>query len=166
MAFLVTVVTGGPAHVPIFPTRWPVVATIILSRGFGRVDRNDRGGALRPRAAGAVIATISIVPTFLIVTARSLQDLSALGIMTSHGLCLLGAERKRVLVSGVILDRFWGGAVALRAASIYLMDLQKKVQGNLGLKRNSLLDNLVPGVFSTTFLLSLSTDGGPEAVAE
>ena len=56
--------------------------------------------------------------------------------------------------------------MALGVASIYLTDPQKKVQGGLGLSRDSLLDGLVPGVLLTTFLLSLGTDGGPETVAE
>ena len=62
----------------------------------------------------------------------------------------------------MILGRFWGGAVALGTRSIYLRDLQKKVQGGLGLSRNS----LVLDVLSTTFLFGLDTDGRPEAVAE
>ena len=56
--------------------------------------------------------------------------------------------------------------MALRAASIYLTDPQRKVQSGLGLSRDSFLDGLVLGVLSTTFLLGLSTDGGPKAVAE
>ena len=47
------------------------------------------------------------------------------------------------------------------AASIHLTDPQKKVQGGLGLSRDSLLDSLVLGVFVTTFLLGLGTDKGP-----
>ena len=120
MAFLVTVVTGGPAHIPIFPTRWLVASTIISSRGLGCVDPSGRDGALRPGTAGAVIATIPIMPTLLIVPARSLQGLSSLKTMWRHGLCLLGAEQKGALVPGVILGRFRGGAVALGAASIHL----------------------------------------------
>ena len=166
IALFVTVVTGGLAQVPIFPTCWLVAATIILSRGLGCVDPSGRGGALRPRAAGAAIATISIVPTLLMVPARSLQGLSLLGMMRGHCLSLLGVERKGVSVPGVVLGRFRDGAVASGAASIHLTDPQKKVQGGLGLSRDSLLDGLVPGVLLTTFLLSLSTDGGPEAVAE
>ena len=72
MELLVTIVTGGPAHVPIFPTRWLVAATIILRRGLGRDDLSGRGGALKPGAAGAAIVTISIVPTFLMVPAQFL----------------------------------------------------------------------------------------------
>ena len=71
MALLITIVTGGPAHIPIFPTRWLVAATIISSRDLGRVDPSSRGGALRPGAAGAAIATIPIVSTLLMVPARS-----------------------------------------------------------------------------------------------
>ena len=56
--------------------------------------------------------------------------------------------------------------MALRAANIHLTDLQKKFQGGFGLSRDTFLDGLVSGVFLTTFLLGLSTDGGPEAVAE
>ena len=112
MALLITIVTGGPAHVSIFPTCWLVAATIISSRGLGCVDPSGRGGALRPGAAGATIATISIVPTLLMVPARSLQGLSSLGTMRRHGLCLLGAERKGVSVPSVVLGRFQGGAVA------------------------------------------------------
>ena len=72
MALFVTIVTGGPAHVPIFPTRWLVTATIISSWGLGYVDPSGRGKALRLGAAGAAIATILIMFTFLIVLARSL----------------------------------------------------------------------------------------------
>ena len=45
--------------------------------------------------------------------------------------------------------------------SIYLTHSRKKVQGGLGLSRDSFLDDLVPGVFLTTFLFGLGTDGGP-----
>ena len=122
IALLMTVVTGGPAHVPIFTTCWLVAATIILSRGLGCVDPSGRGEALRPEAAGAAIATISIMPTLLMVPARSFQDLSSLGKMRKHDLCLLGAEQKGASVPGVVLSRFQGRAVALGAASIYLTD--------------------------------------------
>ena len=106
MAFLVTVVTGGPAHIPIFPTRWLGAATIISSRGLGRIDPSGWGRTLRPGAVRAAIATISIVPTLLIVPARSFLGLSYLGTMRKHGLCLLRAEWKGALVSGVVLGRF------------------------------------------------------------
>ena len=56
--------------------------------------------------------------------------------------------------------------MALRAASIHLTDPQRKVQGGLGVSRDSLLNSLVPGVLLTTFLLSGGTDRGSEAVAE
>ena len=72
MALLFTIVTGGPAHVPIFLTHWLVAATIISTRGLGRVNSSGQGGALRPGAAGAAIALISIAPTLLMVSARSL----------------------------------------------------------------------------------------------
>ena len=166
MALLVTVVTGGPAHVSIFPMCWLVTATIISSRGLGCVDPSGRGGALRPGVAEAAIATISIVLTLLMVPARSLRGLSSLGTMRRHGSCLLGAERKGASVPGVVLGRFRGGAMASRAASIHLTDPRRKVQGGLGLSCDSLLDGLVPNVLLITFLLGLSTDGGPEAVAE
>ena len=122
MVLLVTVVTGGPAYFPIFPTCWLVAATIISSRGLGCVNPSCRGGALRPGAVGAVIATISIVTTFLMVPARFIRGLSSLGTMKRHGLCLLGAEQKGALVPGVDLGRFQGGAVASGAASIHLTD--------------------------------------------
>ena len=160
MAFLVTVVTGGLAHVNIFPTRWLVAGRIISSLSLGGADLDGRGGALRPRAAGAAIATIPIATTLLVVPARSL-GLSGLRAMRSYGSCLLWAEQKGALVLAVILGRFWGGAVALGAARIYLTDPQRKVQDGLGLSRDSLLNGLVPSVFSTIFLLSLGTDGGP-----
>ena len=166
MVLLITVLISGPAYILIFPTRWLVAATIILSQGFGCVDTSGQSKALRPGAAGAAIATIFIMPTLLIVSTRSLRGLSLLGTMRRHGLCLLGAERKRVLVPGVILGRFQGGAVASEAASIHFIDPQRKVPVGLGLNRDSLLEDLVPGVFSTIFLLSLGIDGGPEAVAE
>ena len=51
--------------------------------------------------------------------------------------------------------------MAPRVASIHIINLQKKVQDGLGLSRDSLLDGLVPGVFLTTFLLGMGTDGGP-----
>ena len=161
MTLLVTVVTGGPAHVPIFPTCWLVAAIIISSQGLDCVDPSGRGGALRPGAVGAMIATISIVPTLLMVPARSLRGLSLLGTMRRHGSYLLGAERKGVSVSGVVLGRFQGGAVALGAASIHLTDPRRKVHGGLSLSRDSLLDGLVPDVLSTTFLFGLGTDGEP-----
>ena len=72
IALLVTVITGGPAYVPIFLTRLLVAATIISSRGLGRVDPSGRGKALRPEAARAAIATIPIVPILLMVSAQSL----------------------------------------------------------------------------------------------
>ena len=106
MAFLVIVVTGGPAHVPIFPMRWLVAATLISSWSLGYVDPSGQGGALRPGAAGAAIATIPIISTLLMVLAGSLQGLSSLETMRRHCLCLLGAERKGALVPGMILDRF------------------------------------------------------------
>ena len=106
MALLVIVVTGGLAHIPNFPTCWLVAATIISSRSFGYIDSSGRSGSLRPEAAGAAIATISIVPTFLMVPTRSLQGLSLLGTIRRHFSCLLGAERKGVSVPGVVLGRF------------------------------------------------------------
>ena len=106
MAFLVTVVISGLANVPIFLMRWLVAATIILSRSLGHVDPSGRGGALRPGAMGAVIATISIMPTFLIVPARSLRGLSLLRTMRRHSSFLLRAERKKALVPDVIFGRF------------------------------------------------------------
>ena len=56
--------------------------------------------------------------------------------------------------------------MALKVASIYLTDPQRKVQGGHGLSRDSFLDDLVPGLLLTNFLLGLGTNGGPEAVAE
>ena len=56
--------------------------------------------------------------------------------------------------------------MASDAASIYLTDPRKKVQGGLGLSRDSFLDGLVLNVLLTNFLLGLSMDGGPEAVTE
>ena len=47
------------------------------------------------------------------------------------------------------------------AASIHLTDPQRKVQGGLGLSRDSLLDGLVSGIFLTTLLFGLGMDGGP-----
>ena len=113
MAFLVTVLIDGPTHDLIFPRRWLVAAIIILSRGLVCIDPSGRSGALRPRAAGAAIATIPIVPTPQMVLVRSPQGLSSLGMMRKHGLCLLEAEQKGALVPGVILGRFRGGEVAL-----------------------------------------------------
>ena len=92
MAFLVTIVTSVPTHIPIFPMHWLVAATMISNRSLGCVDSNGRGEGLRPGAARAVIATIPIVPIFLVFPARSLWDLSSLGTIRRHGLCLLGAE--------------------------------------------------------------------------
>ena len=105
IALLITVVTSGPTHVFIFPTRWLVAATIISSRGLGCVDPNGQGEALRPGAMGAASVTILIAPTFLVVPARFL-GLGGLGAMRRHGLCLLGAEQKGASVLGVILGRF------------------------------------------------------------
>ena len=106
MALLVIIVTGGPAHVLIFLTRWLVTAMIISSPGVGCVDPSGRSGALRPRAAEAAIATILIVPTLLMVPAQSFRGLSLLGTMRKYGLGLLGAERKGASVPGMILGRF------------------------------------------------------------
>ena len=160
MALLVTVVTSGPAQVPIFPTCWLVAATIISSQGLGCIDPHGRDKALRPRAAGAAIAMISIAPTLLVVPARSL-GLGGLEAMRRQGLCLLRDERKEALVPSVIVGSFRGGAVAPEAASIHLTDPQRKVQDGFGLNRDSFFERLVPGVFLTTFLFGLGTDGGP-----
>ena len=72
MAFFVKVVTGGLAQVSIFLTRWLVTATSISSQGFGCIDPNRWGGALRPEAVSVAIVTILITPTLLLVPARSL----------------------------------------------------------------------------------------------
>ena len=106
MALLVIVVIGSPAQVFIFPTCWLVVATIILSWGLGYIDPSGRGGALRPGATRVATATISIVPTLLIVPTWSFRGLGLLGTMRKHGLCLLEAEQKGALVFGMILGRF------------------------------------------------------------
>ena len=116
---------------------------------------------MRPGAAGTAIATISIVPTFLMVSVRSLRGLSLLGTMKRHGSCLLGAEQKGASVLGVVLGRFQGRAMASGAANIYFTDPRKKVQGGLSLSRDSFLDGMVPSVLLTTFLFGLGTDGGP-----
>ena len=166
MALLVTVKTSGSTYVLIFSISWLVAATIISSRGLGRVDPSSRGGVLRPRARGAAIATTPIVPTLLMVTAQSLRGLSLFGRMKRHSLYLLRAKRKGALVPGVILSRFQGEAMASGAASIHFTDPQKKVQGGLGLSRDSRLDGLIASILLTTFLLGLGTDGKPEAVAE
>ena len=159
MALLVTVVKSGLAQVPIFPTRWLVTATTILSQNLGRVDPCSQGRALRPGVAEAAIATIFIAPTLLVVPARSF-DLDGLKPMRRHGSCLLEAERKGTLILDVIVNRFQGGAVAPEAASIYLTDLQRKVQGPLGHSRDSFFNSLVLGVFLTTFLLGLGMNRG------
>ena len=144
---------------PSFSDVWLVAATIISSRGLGFVDFSGWGGALKPGATGAAIATISIAPTLLVIPARffSLRELRA---MRRHGSCLLKAEQKGTLIPGVIFGRFQGRAVAPEAASIYLTNPQKKVQDGFGLSRDSFFDGLVPGVLLTTFLLGLGTDGG------
>ena len=49
--------------------------------------------------------------------------------------------------------------MAPEAASIHLTNRKKKIQGGLGLSRDNLLDGLVPGVFSTIFLVDLGADG-------
>ena len=115
---------------------------------------------MRPRVARATIATIPIALTPLVVPARFF-GLGGLEPIRKHGLCLVRAEQKGVLVLDIILGRFHGGAVAPEAASIRLMDRQRMVQGGLGFGHDSLLDGLVPGVFSTTFFLGLGTDGWP-----
>ena len=162
MLFLVTIVTGSLAQVPIFPTRWPVAATItiVFSRDLSGIDSSSRGRALKLGAAGAVIARILIAPTLLVVPIRSL-GLSGLGAMKRHGLWFVGAERKEGLVPGVILGRFRGRAMAPEIANIYLTDPQRKVHGGFSLSRNCLLDCLVLSIFLTTFLLGLGTDGRP-----
>ena len=106
MAFLVIIVIGGLAQVLIFLLRWLIAVTVISSRGLGRIDPVCRGGALRPRAAGAATVTIPILLTLLVSPARSFQDLSSLGTMRRHGLCLLRAERKGASDLGVIFGRF------------------------------------------------------------
>ena len=166
MTLFVKIVTGGPTHISISPTRWLVAATIILSQDLGRIDPSGWGGALRPRATKAAIATISIMFILLMIPAQSLWGFSSLGMMKRHDLYLLGAERKEALIPNMIFDRFWGGALALGAANIHLTNPRKKVQGGLGFSRDSVLDGLIPGVLLTTFLLGLGTDGGPEAVTE
>ena len=92
MALFVTVVIGGPAQAPIFSTCWPIAATMILSRGLGCVDPSGQGRALKPRAAGAVITTIFITPTFLVIPASSF-GLGGLRAMRRHGLCLVKRNR-------------------------------------------------------------------------
>ena len=47
------------------------------------------------------------------------------------------------------------------AASIYLADPGRQVQGGLGLSYNDFPNGLVPDVFLTTFLLVLGTDEWP-----
>ena len=106
MALLVTVVTSGLAQVFIFSLHWPIAVMVISSRGLKHVDPSRRDRTLRPGAAGAVIAIISIAPTFLVVSARSFQGLSLLKTMKRHGSCLLGAERKRTSVPEVFLVGF------------------------------------------------------------
>ena len=81
--------------------------------------------------------------------------------MRRHALCFLGAERKGASVPGMVLGRFQDGAVASGAASIHFTDPRGKVQGGFGLSRDSLLNGLVPGILSTTFLFGLGTDEGP-----
>ena len=105
MALLVTIVTGGLAQVPIFPTRLLVAAIIILSRGLGYIDSSGQSGVLRPRATRSAIATILIVATFLVVLARSF-GLGGLVAMRRHGSCILGVEQKEALVLGVTFGRF------------------------------------------------------------
>ena len=160
MAFLVKVVTGGSAQVPMFSMYWLIAATIISSRGLGCVDHSGRVGALRSRAAGAAIATIFIAPILLVVPVRSF-GLARLGAMRRHDLCLVRAKKKGALVPSMILNSFQGRAVALGAASIHFTDPQRKVQGGLGISRDSLFDGLVLGVLSTTFLFGLGADEGP-----
>ena len=160
MALLITIVIDDPAQVPIFSTCWLVTTTIILSRGLSCVNPSGRGGAPRPGAVRAAIATISIVHTLPVISAQSLWGLSLHGTMRMHGLCLLRAEQKKASISGVILGRFWGRAVAPRIANIHLTDLERKVQGGFGLNRDNLLNSQVPGVVLITFLLCLGTDGG------
>ena len=78
---------------------------IISSQDLGCVDNNGRSRALMPGAAGAVIATIPIAPTFLVVPARSLR-LGGLGAIRSHGSCLIRAKQKGDSVASVIFGRF------------------------------------------------------------
>ena len=161
-SLLAPIVIGCLAQVLILSLRWPIAATITtgLNWGFGCIDRSNRGGALRPRAAGVAIATILIALILLVVLARSLA-LVELRAMRRHGSCLVGAERKGALVPGMILSTFQSGAVASEAAIIYLADLEKKVQGGLALSCDSLSNGLVPDVFLATFLLVLGMGGGP-----
>ena len=107
MPFLVIILIGGLAQVPIFLMRWPVAdtITIVSSRDIGCVDPNGWGGALRPGDVGVAIATISIAPTLLVVPARSF-GLAGLGAMRRHGSCLMKLEQKGALVTGIILGRF------------------------------------------------------------
>ena len=107
MLFFVTIVTGGLAQVSIFPTHWPVAATIITiaSRSVSCVDHSGRAGALRPGATGTTIATIPIAPNLLVVPARSL-GLSVLAAIRSHGSYLRGVEQKGALALGEIRGRF------------------------------------------------------------
>ena len=111
------------------------------------------GEALSHRAAGAVIAIILIVPIFLVVLAKSL-GLSRLEAIRKYGLCLMRAERKGASILGMTLGRFWVRTVAPGTASIDFTDLGKKVQDGFGLSRDSLPNDLVPGIFPTIFLLA------------
>ena len=106
MVFLVIVITGGLVHAPISPMRWLVAATIIFCRGLVCVDPRDRGEFLRLGAAGGAIATIFIVPTLLVVLARSLLGLNLLQSMEKHSMCLLRMEQKGASVPSAIFGRF------------------------------------------------------------
>ena len=92
MALFVIIVIGGPAQVPIFPTRWLIAATIISSRGLSSVDPSSRGEALRLEVARAAITIILIVPTLLMIPARYFQYLSLLRTIKKNASCLLGAK--------------------------------------------------------------------------
>ena len=51
--------------------------------------------------------------------------------------------------------------MALRVASIYLTDSERKIDGSFGLHSNGFLDGLVSDIFPTVVLLNLRINKGP-----
>ena len=101
----------------------------------------------------------SILPIILIALSGLVKGLDVLGALKRLGFELLRFEK--VLVEDLLLDAFIcleKQLMALKTANIYLLDLRQKVESGFGLCGNGFLDGLIPVVFLTDILLSLSTN--------
>ena len=151
-----------PTSIFVFLLWWPVAVTVVWRRGINWVNPIGQGEALKSRATRTTIG-FSIAPIFIIVLARFLGVFSMLRAIEKQGLYFLKlrAEEIGAFIMGMLFGLRGRGAKAPGAASIYLADSKQKVKGGFGLRSNSFLDELIPDVFSTAVLLSLSIDRKP-----